>query len=115
MPFLLKVGLTALIVAGASELAKRHPGAGAILASLPLTSLLVLSWLWVETGDASRVEALSWGIFWAVLPSLTFFAALPLLMRAGAGFWTALAVSSAVMAGAYAAYAKLLTRFGVSL
>lgn len=115
MLFSLKVLVSALIVAGSSELAKRHPGAGAILVSLPLSSVLALSWLWLETGDAARVAAFSWGILWAVLPSLVFLAALPALLRVGVGFWPALGLSALGTAGAYAVYARLLMRWGVVL
>lgn len=115
MQFALKVLVSALVVAGSSELAKRHPGAGAVLASLPLASVLALSWLWLETGDASRVGGFSWAILWAVIPSLAFFAALPLLLRAGLGYWASLAASCALTAACYAGWARLATRFGVTL
>ncbi len=115
MLFSLKVLVSALVVAGASELAKRHPGAGAILVSLPLSSVLALSWLWVETGDPVQVAAFSWAVLWAVLPSLVFLAALPALLRAGLGYWPALGVSTLATAGAYAVYARLLARWGVVL
>ena len=42
--------------------------AGAILASLPLTSLLAFVWLYVDTGDTQKVASLATGIFWLVLP-----------------------------------------------
>lgn len=106
MMFAFKVGLSAFIVAGASELAKRNAAAGAILVSLPLSSLLALSWLWAETGDAARVAAFSWSILWAIVPSLVFLAALPLLLKWGLSFWPSLAASSALTAAAYAAWSR---------
>lgn len=115
MQFALKVALSALLLAGASELAKRDARAGAILVSLPLTSLLALSWLWVETGDAARVGSFSWGILWALVPSCAFFLALPLLLRWGLNFWGSLALSCALTAACYAAWARLATRLGVTL
>ena len=115
MLFAFKVGLSALIVAGASELAKRNPAAGALLVSLPLSSVLALSWLWVETGDPARVAAFSWGILWALVPSLALLAALPLLLRWGLAFWPSLAVSAALTAAAYAVWARLAGAFGVRI
>lgn len=43
--FFLKIGISALVIASVSELAKRWSVAAAILASLPLTSILALLWL----------------------------------------------------------------------
>lgn len=110
--FAIKVALSALIVAGSSELAKRNPTAGAVLVSLPLSSVLALSWLWAETGDPARVAAFSWGILWALVPSLVLLAALPLLLRWGLGFWPSLALSAALTAAAYAGWARVAGTFG---
>lgn len=105
---IVKTILTALIVAGASELGKRSSAAGAVLASLPLTSTLVLCWLYLDTKDPAKVAAMSTDIFWAVLPSLPFFLVLPLLLKRGWGYWPALGASCAAMLTGYAIYAALL-------
>lgn len=112
--FTLKILITALVVAGVSELAKRHSWMAAILAALPLTSILAMCWLYWDTGDTARVAELSRGILWAVLPSLLFFWILPLLLKQGLRFPAALAISSAVMTGAYAIYAWAAARLGVT-
>ena len=93
--FLVKVLITALLVAGASELGKRSASLGAILASLPLASILVLSWLYLDLKDTAKVSQMSWGIFWAVLPSLLFFLVLPFLLKRGWSYWPALGASCA--------------------
>jgi hypothetical protein len=113
--FLIKILISALLIAAASELAKRSTLAASILVSLPLTSILALSFLYYETRDPARTGELSLGIFWAVLPSLLFFLVLPLLLRAGFRFVPALALACAAMAAAYAGYAALLGRLGVRL
>ena len=112
---LLKGVIAGVIVVGASELARRSTVAGAILVSLPLISILALTYLWLETRDLEQITALSWSIMWVVLPSIAFFAALPLLVQVGLGFWPAMAGSIAVMVAAYAAYAWVMTRLGVQL
>ena len=113
--FFLKIALSALIIAGASELAKRSAFAGAILVSLPLSSVLALSWLYSDTKDTARVSSMATGIFWALLPSLILFLALPALLKRGWGYWPALGASCAATAAGYAAYAAALARFGVAL
>jgi hypothetical protein len=113
--FGLKVLVSALVIAGVSELGKRFSLAAAILASLPLTSVLAMVWLYWDTGSTARVADLSIGIFWAVLPSLLFFLLLPALLRAGVRFAPAMLVACAGMAVAYAAYAWVLRRLGVAI
>jgi hypothetical protein len=113
--YALKVGLTALLVVAIAELAKRSSFWAAALASLPLTSLLAMVWLYLETGDASRVASLSQSIFWLVLPSLVLFVLLPLLLRAGVNFWPSLGVSSAATFVAYVALVWVLSKSGWQL
>lgn len=113
MPFLVKVVLSALIIAAVSELGKRFTLLGAILASLPLTSILALVWLYLDTRETKPVIDLSVGIFWAVLPSLLFFMVLPLLLRKGVAFTPALMAACIVMAAAYGVYTLLLRQFGI--
>ena len=115
MQFLLRVLISALIIASVAELGRRYSVLAAILASLPLTSILALSFLYAETRSTKTVVALSYSIFWAVLPSLIFFVALPLFIKLGLGFVSALLLACIVMALAYSAYAALLGRFGVPL
>lgn len=113
--FAAKVALTVAVVVGVSELARRSTLWGALLASLPLTSLLAFVWLYADTGDARAVAALSQGIFWLVLASLPLFLLLPLMVRAGWGFWTSLGVACAVTVGCYLALVWLLPRVGIRI
>lgn len=115
MQFLIKVILSALIIAGVSELGRRYTLFAAILASLPLTSILAIIWLYYDTRDTEQVVQLTQSIFWVVLPSLVFFLVLPLLLKAGVSFLPALLVSSAVMVVTYWLYMLLLTQLGVHL
>jgi hypothetical protein len=111
--FLVKTFLSAIIIAAASELGKKSSAIGAILAALPLTSLMVMIWLYLDTKDAGKVADLSTGIFWAVLPSFIFFLSLPLLIKNGFRFPSAMALSCALMFAGYTAYVWVLKRVGV--
>ncbi|MBI3564983.1 MAG: DUF3147 family protein [Elusimicrobia bacterium] len=104
MQFLLKVVVSALVIAVSSELAKRSAVYGAVVASLPLTSLLALAWLYGETRDAGAAAAFSASIFWAVLASLPMFLALSWLLRKGVGFVPALGAACVVAGLGYAGY-----------
>lgn len=111
--YVVKIVTTAILVVAISEAAKRSTLLGAFLASLPLTSLIAMIWLYAETRDATRVAELSANIFWLVLPSLVLFVALPVLLRHGLAFWPSLAISSTLTALAYLALAAILRRAGI--
>lgn len=113
--YAVKLVVSALIVVAVSEIAKRSTGFAALLASLPLTSLLAFVWLHLEESPSARIAELSSQIFWLVLPSLLLFLLLPLLLRHGLGFWVSLGLSSLATAGAYLALLPLLRRMGVGL
>ena len=114
--YLLKVLISVLIIVAVTELAKRGGTFwGGVLASLPLTSLLALTWLYIGTGDVTRVVSLSLSIFWLVIPSLTLFVTLALLLKRGVTFAAALTISILVMVAAYLATAAILKRFGVTI
>lgn len=101
MYFALKVLVSALVVAGVSELARRYSLWAALLASLPLTSILALCWVYYEKRDVAQIIGLSYSIFWLVFPSLLFFILLPLLLHAGMKFAPAMLLSCLVMSGGY--------------
>ena len=111
----LKALLSGLIVLAVSEVAKRYPGWGGLIASLPLISVLGIIWLWRHTGDAVRVAQHAEATFWFVLPSLPMFLVFPALVRANVTFWLALALSCALTIVLYALMTWLLPRFGITL
>jgi hypothetical protein len=111
----LKVVVSAVLIVAISEVAKRTSFVGALLGSLPLTSLLAMIWLYVDTGDTAKVAGLASGIFWLVLPSLALFLAFPVLLRAGYGFWQGLGIASGATVVLYAAEIWALDFFGIRL
>src|ERR671917_566824 len=110
---LIKAAISGLLIALISEVARRSPGWGGLLASLPLTSLIAMLWLWRDTGDEQRVADLPLGAFWFVLPSLPLFLIIPVLLRAGWAFWPALLAACAVTLALYAAMFALSARLGM--
>jgi hypothetical protein len=115
LSFLAKATFAGLMVALVTVVAKRYPGWGGLLAALPITSLLAMSLLFVDTRDAEKVSQLSTSILAFIVPSIPLFIALPMLLRAGVNYWLALAI---VMAGTMALFAAsfwVLPRLGVKL
>jgi TRAP-type mannitol/chloroaromatic compound transport system permease large subunit len=111
---LLKAVLSGAIIAAASEVARRSSVLGAVLISLPLSSILAMIWLYRDTNQRDEVAALSWSILWVIPPSLVFFVVLPLTLRS-AGFWPSLLLASLVTALTYAAWVLIARRFGLDL
>jgi hypothetical protein len=110
-----KAAISGIIIAAASETARRSPALGALIVSLPLVSLLALIWLWHDSGDSERVAALAQSTFWYVLPTLPMFLLLPLLLRHGTGFWPALAAGCALTVALYFVTIWALGKFGIAL
>src|SRR3970040_3152714 len=99
--YTIKIIFTPAVIVVVSEIAKRSSFWAAALASLPLSSLLAVVWLYVETGNTQKVMALSHGIFWLVIPSLVLFVLFPLFLRTGWNFWISLGMASVATALAY--------------
>lgn len=111
----LKLLITSLLIVVISETARRSAVAGAILASIPLVSVLGMIWLYVDTRDVEKIAALSTGIFWLVIPSLLLFLVLPPLLRSGLNFYASLGLSIALTVLGYWAMLEVLKRVGYSL
>lgn len=107
-----KVLISALVIVAITEIAKRNTGMSALLASLPLTSLLAFIWLHIEGATEMRIAELSKNIFWYVLPSLLFFLLLPMILKQGLGFWPSLGLTIVVTVACYAAFAFFLPDTG---
>jgi len=112
---IIKAVVTAIVVVAVSEIAKRSTLWAALIASLPLTSLLAFVWLYLETGNTHNIMALSHGIFWLVLASLPLFLILPALLRCGVHFWPALGIACMLTVGVYYGLVWTLTRAGIHL
>ena len=110
--FIIKCGLSGIVIAIVSEVAKRSPALGALIVSLPLVSLLGIIWLWRDTGDAERIAIHAQSTFWYVLPSLPMFLVLPAMLRSGAGFWFSMAACCTLTVALYLITAWALAKFG---
>ena len=110
---IVKALLSGFIIAIVSEVARRSPGFGSLIVSLPLVSLLAFIWLWRDTGDPERIASLAEGAFWFFLPSMPMFLVLPAMLRAGVGFWIALAAACLLTAALYGLLSLAAPRLGI--
>lgn len=110
-----KAILSGIIVAAVSEVSKRYPGFGGLIASLPLVSVLGMIWLWNDTHGPDRMAAHMIGTFWFVLPSLPMFVLMPFLIEKGVGFWWALIAGCLLTIALYVTMIAVGPRFGLKL
>jgi|TARA_B100000929_G_scaffold122632_1_gene97114 hypothetical protein len=110
-----KIFITSAIVVITSEIAKQSSFLGSILASVPLVSVLAMTWLYIDTKDVLKVIDLSRGIFWLVIPSLTLFLVLPILLKYGISFYASLFISIVTTVVSYYLLILGLNQFGIKL
>lgn len=106
--------LTAAVVVAVSELARRSDRIGALVASLPLVTLLALVWLHLERQPDEKLANHAWYTFWYVIPTLPMFLVFPVLLPR-IGFWPTLLACVALTIGCFAAFGLLVRRFGIEL
>src|SRR5215212_935198 len=112
---IIKAAISGVLVMIISEVARRSPGVGGLIASLPLVSVLGIIWLWRDTSDIERIAGHSEATFWFVLPSLPMFLAFPALLRNGVGFWLALILSCILTMALYSITIWILPKVGITL
>jgi hypothetical protein len=113
--YIIKLFLTAGIIVIISEVSKRLPLLGSLIASLPMISVLGMIWMYGETKDLIRIADHAEGTFWYVLPSLPMFLLMPFLLRKGISFPAALSAGIALTGVLYFLMTKVLAKFGMNL
>lgn len=113
--YALKTLVSALMIVTIAEIAKRSSFVGGWLASLPLVSVLALIWLYLDTKDTEKISSLAISIFWMVLPSLSLFLILPVLLKKQVPFYGALTLSCVATGLVYYGATVLYGKLGIKL
>jgi hypothetical protein len=93
MPTILRMLMAALVVGFASWLAGRFPITAGFIVALPLNTLLVLPFSYLQHGSAGNTTVLAKSIFTAVPVTLAFFIPFLLAERLRLSFWQAYALA----------------------
>lgn len=116
MQFLIiKYAVTATIIVVVSEVAKRNDRLGALIASLPLVTVMVMIWLHIEKAGTAKIANHAYYTFWYALPTMPMFLLVPWLLQRGVGFWPTLIAGGAITLLCFALAAVLLKCFDISL
>lgn len=110
-----KALLSGALIVAIAEIGKRLPAVAALVASLPLVSVLGMILLWQARPDAENMAVHAEATFWYVLPSLPMFLLIPAMLRGGWGFWPALLAGCALTVVLYLAMVQFGPRFGIRL
>ncbi|AKM11245.1 DUF3147 family protein [Croceicoccus naphthovorans] len=110
-----KALLAGAMIAAIAELGRRLPTFAALVASLPLVSVLGMVFLWNARPDAENMARHSEATFWYVLPSLPMFLLIPVLMRHAVPFWLALVLGCVLTVTLYALLRLAAPRFGLPI
>lgn len=110
-----KALISGLMIVAIAEIGKRLPALGALVASLPLVSVLGMILLWHARPDAENMAVHAEATFWYVLPSLPMFLLVPALLRHGTPFWLALGAGCLLTVGLYLAMLQVGPRLGLKV
>jgi len=115
IPLVVKIAITTALVVVISEVARRSSFAAALIMSLPIVSILSMTWLYVDNRDPIAVARLSTSTLWLVLPSLVLFVVLPVMLRRNVGFTLSMLVACAATIASYFVMVHGLGRLGIKL
>ncbi|MCX6076632.1 MAG: DUF3147 family protein [Campylobacterales bacterium] len=113
--YITKLIITALLIVLISEIAKKSSLIGAMLAAIPLVSILAMTWMYIDTNDSSSAVEFSSRIVWLIAPSMTLFIVFPILIKKGFLFYPSMVISILMTAVAYYSVILILGKFGVKL
>jgi len=94
MPFAVKLILSNIIIASCVVIGKKVPSLSGLIAAMPLTTLIVLVWLYSDSkGDIKVMTSFVEGVFWGILPTMIFFAVAWFCLRCGLPIFPTVAIS----------------------
>ena len=113
--FLLKAILSGCLVAAISTIAKRYPGWGGLIASLPLVSFVAMLWLWRDGADGTRIADFAISSSAYVIASLPAFFILAAALRRGTAIPIAITLFVAAGFAGYLAMIWVGKRWGLPI
>lgn len=94
---LIKLAASLAVITTAVLVGRRLPSAGGLVATMPLTGLLVMVWLYLDTGGSREAMiGYSRGAALGAVPAVLFYLAVLACLRRGLPFGWALAAGFAV-------------------
>ena len=111
--YIIKLVITTLLIVLISEIAKRNSLMGAMLAAIPLVSILAMTWMYIDTNDSKSTVEFSNSIVWLIVPSMTLFISFPILIKKGLSFYPSMVISILMTIFAYYSVIFVLGKLGL--
>jgi len=86
---------------------------GAVLAAIPLVSILAMTWMYIDTGESKSAVDFSNSIVWLIIPSITLFIIFPILINRGFSFYLSMIISIVLTILAYYSVIFILQKLGI--
>ena len=118
MPIFLKYLITSGLVVLISEVARKSDKVGALIAALPIVTVLAMCWMFFDLKGQEQTDKMAnhaWYTFWYVIPTLPMFLLLPWMLRKGIHFGWCLLAACVLTAVLFVMTAWIMKRFGVEL
>ena len=110
--YITKLVITTLLIVLISEISKRSSLAGALLAAIPLVSILAMTWMYIDTKESTQAVAFSQNIIWLIAPSMTLFIVFPLLIKKGMGYYPSMGIAIVATMMAYYSVIYITEKLG---
>lgn len=111
----IKYFITASLIVLISEIAKKMDRLGAFISALPLITLTVMIWMYIENVPREKIANHALFTFWYVLPTLPMFLLMPWLLNRGVNFWLSLAACTLMTFISFIVTSFVAKYFGVEL
>ena len=109
MQFLAKLLGSIILIVTATQIGRRFPTVGGLIATMPLTGLIVLLWLYSDNRqDTKLLTRFTQGALWGIGPSILFFLVAYIAFRRGVPFPLLLLMSAAAWVAGAALHQWLL-------
>ena len=118
MPILLKFLITAGLVVLISQVAKWNDRLGALIAALPMVTVLAMTWMFFDLKGAEQTEKIAnhaYYTFWYVIPTLPMFLLIPWMLRKGFHYGWCLLAACVLTAVLFVITAWVMRRFDIEL
>lgn len=97
MRFFIKLLISMAIIVFCSQIGKKMPTLAGLIATAPITSLIVLLWLYSDRpGDFNLMTSYIKGVLWGIIPTIFFFAVALICFRKELVLWIVLPAAFSV-------------------
>ncbi|MFA6989205.1 MAG: DUF3147 family protein [Candidatus Gastranaerophilaceae bacterium] len=96
--FIIKIIVSAVVIAFVSEIAKKYTSVGGLIAAMPITTLLTMFWLYFEKKDSLLISNFLYAVVQGVFLTFLFFIPCIILLKKDCNFYLSVFISIIILA-----------------